>query len=413
MIALDIRTSYFFAFVSHGLLAVIVASFWRAGRTERGLIWWIADGLVLSLASLLLLAWGTLPPWLVLVGSNFLIFCSMPIIESGLRAFFRDGARSALAMRWLVAALLFVAWMLAWRGGWTYAQRVVGFSAAFLIQLCLFLAYLLSLRGPGIRLAQGLLLFGMVLIGAAVIARMGHALRHIDTVTSVQEDWFLPVLTFAAVFAAFLRTCCALLLMHRRAEQRLRAAHQDIERRANYDQQTGVMSRSYFEMQAHAALIAHATSRRPMALLLLDIDHFKAVNDTFGHLEGDEVLGKVGHVLRHSAQDHDLVGRLGGDEFAMLLRDVSGAEAIEVAERILSQAASILMPDGRRTSFSIGVCSLPPAQDFATAYRFADAALYAAKLAGRGRVVAHDPFNLSRSLANDANQNSESGAVVG
>uniref|UniRef100_UPI003F491B4A GGDEF domain-containing protein n=1 Tax=Cupriavidus taiwanensis TaxID=164546 RepID=UPI003F491B4A len=395
MIALDIQTSYFFAFVSHGLLAGILASFLRAGRTEKGLTWWIADGLQLSLASLLLLTWETLPPWLVLVGSNLLIFANLPTIESGLRAFFRESTWPGLAARWLAAMLIFVTWTLTWGSGWTYAQRVIGFSAAFLIQLGLFLAYVLSLRGAGIRLAQGLLLFSILLVGAAVLTRMGYVLRHMDIITSAKEDWLLPLLTFTAIFSAFLRTCCALLLMHGRVEQRLRAAHQDIERRANYDHQTGVMSRAFFEMQAQATMSELAASKQSMALLLLDVDHFKEVNDTFGHLAGDDVLGRVGHALRHHAHGHDLVGRLGGDEFAMLLRGVTGAEAISVAERILDRAASILMPDGRRLSLSVGICSLAPAQEFATAYRHADAALYSAKQAGRGRVAAHDPFDLS------------------
>ncbi|WP_019451135.1 GGDEF domain-containing protein [Cupriavidus sp. BIS7] len=395
MISLDIRTSYFFAFVAHGLLAGVLASFWRTGRTERGLGWWILDGLQLSVASLLLIAWGTLPPWLILVGSNLLIFSNVATIETALRVYLRDTVWPGLAIRWIVAALIFAAWCLAWQGDWTYAQRIVGFSAAFLVQMALLLAYVVTLRGPGLRFVQRLLLFAILLVVAALFARMVHVLRHMDAVVSWQQDTMLPWLTFTAVFSAFLRACCALYLVQSRTEQRLRAANQDIERRANFDLQTGVMSRSYFEIQAPEVIATSCRDGTPLAFLLIDIDHFKSINDTFGHLQGDGVLASVGQVLRHNTRGSDLVGRLGGDEFAIVLRDVTGSEAMALAERIREQAGAILMPDGSTLSLSIGVCGLPPAQEFESAYRCADAALYVAKQEGRGRVVSHDPSGVS------------------
>ncbi|BDB30583.1 sensor domain-containing diguanylate cyclase (plasmid) [Cupriavidus sp. P-10] len=394
MTSLYIRTSYVFAFASHAMLAGILANFWRKKRPDMGLGWWVLDGLQLSIASLLLLAWGKLPPWLILVGSNFLIFCNMPTIESGLRAFLRDDIWPGLTTRWLIAGLAFIGWALTWSEGWTYAQRVIGFSVAFLIQLALFLAYVLSLRGAGLRFVQSLLLFATLLVAAALFARMFHILRRMDTVTSWQQDVWLPLQTFTAVFAAFLRVCCVLYLIQHRTEQRLRAAHQDIERRANFDLQTGVMSRSYFEIQVHAAIATAQRQQHPLTLLLLDVDHFKTVNDTFGHQQGDEVLASIGKAVRDNTRSNDLVGRLGGDEFAILLLNMEIDDAIELAERIRTEVASMQTRCGA-LSLSIGLCGLPPAKNFESAYRLADAALYTAKQAGRGRVVAHDPLKLS------------------
>jgi PleD family two-component response regulator len=77
-----------------------------------------------------------------------------------------------------------------------------------------------------------------------------------------------------------------------------------------------------------------------------------------------------------------------------VLRDVTGVEAVALAERIRVEAGAILMPDGSAVSLSIGLCGLPPAQGFEAAYRCADAALYVAKQEGRGRVVAHDPLGV-------------------
>jgi diguanylate cyclase (GGDEF)-like protein len=397
--SLDIRTSYLFAFAAHGLLAGVLASFWRSGRDERGLGWWILDGLQLSFATLLLLAAGKLPTWMILAGSNLLIFANVATIETALRVYLRDAIWPGLASRWIAAALIFGAWCLAWLGDWTYAQRVIGFSTAFLIQLALLLTYVVSLRGPGLRFVQRLLVLSIALVAGAVFARMIHVLRHMDAIVSWQQDTMLPLLTFAAVFSAFLRACCALYLVQSRTEQRLRAANQDIERRANFDLQTGVMSRSFFEMQAPEVIAAAGRDQTPLAFLLLDVDHFKSINDTFGHLQGDGVLASVGQVLRHNTRGSDLVGRLGGDEFAIVLRDVTDAEAMDLAERIRVQAGTILMPDGSTLSLSIGLCCLPPVQEFEAAYRLADTALYVAKQEGRGRVVAHDPLGVSPARA--------------
>ena len=126
----------------------------------------------------------------------------------------------------------------------------------------------------------------------------------------------------------------------------------------------------------------------PLALVLFDLDHFKQINDTFGHGRGDDVLAAVGDIADHGVRDSDFVGRLGGEEFAVLLPGTGREGAVRVAET-LRQAISALAVTGieRDITASFGIAVLPEdAPDGQTLLRIADRALYQAKANGRDRV---------------------------
>jgi diguanylate cyclase (GGDEF)-like protein len=119
-------------------------------------------------------------------------------------------------------------------------------------------------------------------------------------------------------------------------------------------------------------------------LVVLDVDHFKRVNDTYGHQAGDEVLRHVGEALGHVGRDTDLVARYGGEEFAVILPDTGLAEAVNVAERL--RAAVAAFPGLVPVTASAGVAVLPGnANEAAELVQAADEALYEAKRSGRDR----------------------------
>ncbi|HET7489550.1 MAG TPA: GGDEF domain-containing protein [Acidimicrobiales bacterium] len=144
--------------------------------------------------------------------------------------------------------------------------------------------------------------------------------------------------------------------------------------------------RSLFETgEPLVARAAHAG--RPLTVLMIDLDHFKAVNDTFGHAAGDEVLAEVARRMRLELRDADVVGRYGGDELAAVLPDCTAGEGLEVAERIRASvaAAPVTTADGWvSVSLSIGVAEATGQADLTAVLARADAALYQAKAAGRG-----------------------------
>ncbi len=148
---------------------------------------------------------------------------------------------------------------------------------------------------------------------------------------------------------------------------------------------TGVANRRTFDARLPAELARAIRNRRPLSLVLLDVDHFKRLNDTFGHQTGDETLQRVAGALQASARTVDLVARYGGEEFVLVLPDTDRAGAYEVAERL--RATLEAMTAEPTVTASFGVASFPAtALDPAALISAADEALYAAKQFGRNRV---------------------------
>ena len=162
-----------------------------------------------------------------------------------------------------------------------------------------------------------------------------------------------------------------------------------LERQATTDALTGLANHATFH-SALADAFAHAVRYGPpLALVVIDLDHFKALNDSRGHRAGDQALAAVGAVMRDHARRVDVVGRVGGEEFAWLMPETAAAGALEAAERLRRAIAATLVADGARLTASLGVAERAPGDADAEAlFRRADAALFAAKRAGRDRVVA-------------------------
>jgi diguanylate cyclase (GGDEF)-like protein len=160
------------------------------------------------------------------------------------------------------------------------------------------------------------------------------------------------------------------------------------EIRAATDGLTGLPNKRAVTDALKRTFAQAATTQAPLALLLLDLDHFKQVNDQRGHQVGDQVLASVGATLRNVLRVRDFAGRNGGEEFAVLLPDTPIAEALEIAERVRAAVAEISLPGSDvSVTASIGVAVFP---DHASTpdrlERLADAALYLAKRQGRNRV---------------------------
>ncbi|GAA2502896.1 GGDEF domain-containing protein [Winogradskya humida] len=166
---------------------------------------------------------------------------------------------------------------------------------------------------------------------------------------------------------------------------------------------TGLRSRRYLTQALHTETARSARSGVPVAMLLLDIDHFKTVNDTYGHHGGDLVLVEIAERLRHLVRPGDLVARYGGEEFAVVLPGADLSEAHAVGERIRRGIAATPMSAGphrmHAVTVSIGLAGIPhPCDDVDELVLAADRALYAAKHAGRDRVAAAAPVVVQDSV---------------
>ncbi len=157
---------------------------------------------------------------------------------------------------------------------------------------------------------------------------------------------------------------------------------------ASTDPLTGVYNRRAFFEQAEIAIASPKSQYWPMATLMLDIDHFKRINDRFGHAKGDRVIQQVAHICTLSLGDKGLLGRLGGEEFALLLYRTPLSEALSTAESFRQLVAALPVKPGqqRQVTVSVGVGTVQSGDTINEALRRADAALYRAKAKGRNRV---------------------------
>lgn len=225
-----------------------------------------------------------------------------------------------------------------------------------------------------------LLLRGMTTMAVACcVAAVANGLAFAPATGTVELLASLPLLV---VFPMTLG------VIMRGLARRVRVQNRQLLRLSSTDSLSGLLNRNHWEGAVNAALVRNCCDDAVM--LLIDIDHFKSVNDQHGHTAGDEVVRKVGAIIRGSLREGDLAGRYGGDEFVLVLCGVDMHAAATVAERIRSSVACSLFEraPGLRCTLSIG---LAPGRDGMRDAREwvkdADAAMYRAKLAGRNRFV--------------------------
>ncbi|HKK02253.1 MAG TPA: diguanylate cyclase [Desulfuromonadales bacterium] len=159
---------------------------------------------------------------------------------------------------------------------------------------------------------------------------------------------------------------------------------------SNIDPLTQLFNRRYFLETLEKELMRSSRANTSFSLLMLDIDHFKQINDTYGHQAGDRALEEVAKLLRQHLRQYDIAARFGGDEFALVLPHTKLPQALDVAERLRAAVETLSFPDGLRMTASLGAACFPETNITAIdeLIREADVALYNAKRAGRNRVGA-------------------------
>jgi diguanylate cyclase (GGDEF)-like protein/PAS domain S-box-containing protein len=170
-----------------------------------------------------------------------------------------------------------------------------------------------------------------------------------------------------------------------------RLMEHELQRQARIDELTGLLNRRAFTAEAARLMALTRRHARPLALLVVDADRFKTINDRYGHTAGDAVLRTLAARLQDSLRENDVAGRLGGEEFAVLLPETDAAGAQHAAERLLATVRERLTTFGEHSlaiTVSIGASLAEPGDaDFGTLFARADKALYDAKHGGRDRVV--------------------------
>jgi len=205
--------------------------------------------------------------------------------------------------------------------------------------------------------------------------------------TGIFALWHKQAVRIGSIILGLIVFITAVTLFSAREIGRRARAEDRLEELATTDALTGLRNRRKFDIAIDREWRRAMRRMRPLAMLLIDADHFKEFNDTFGHQPGDQALIAIAGCIRLSAtRAGDCAARYGGEEFAVLLPDLSAAEALLVAERIRLLVEALPADPGALT-ISIGVASVVPlaTMDYSQLVEAADKALYAAKAAGRNR----------------------------
>jgi len=203
-----------------------------------------------------------------------------------------------------------------------------------------------------------------------------------------------------------------LLLARARTLLEFKAYLDVCEEAAFTDHLTGLANRRRFERQLEREVNRTLRLGHPFSLLMIDIDHFKNLNDTYGHNVGDEAIRGIGRVLREGTRGIDLAARIGGEEFSVLLVETELSRGVEVAERLRSAIKTMRIPRAGQITASFGVAECPSsAQTSIEILKAADDLLYQAKGSGRDRVVAQELMKSNSAVAGDVQREGKQSPV--
>ncbi|MEA1954033.1 MAG: diguanylate cyclase [Campylobacterota bacterium] len=160
----------------------------------------------------------------------------------------------------------------------------------------------------------------------------------------------------------------------------------EFEKKAYIDELTQIHNRAYFEKEFLVEMAKYRADKTPLSFMILDIDHFKNINDTYGHQVGDDILSELAQIIKKKTRKDDIFARWGGEEFVKVLPNATTEEAMEVAQNLRETIEAHLFKDNLKITCSFGLASFSEDDEQKSVMKRADDALYRAKKSGRNRV---------------------------
>jgi diguanylate cyclase (GGDEF)-like protein len=377
---LDVNTLFMVTIYVEAILGLLLLFAWAQNTAIHAVCWWGFAHLIRAGSVVLFGMYGAAPDIVTIDLANALLFTAFAVTWTGARVF--DG-RPVEPVYLVTGAVL---WLLICRlPVMAEAVQVRALIASSIITCYTWLTAYEFWRGRSEALvSRWPAIFMLFADGSLYLLRTPLiALLPYKPTEGIYNSVWLTVLSFEGLLFTISVAFILLAMAKERTELRHRNA-------AMLDPLTGIANRRSFLQDASVLAKRHHNDPRPTAVLLIDLDHFKSINDRFGHAVGDRVLEMFTEAARKSVRATDLLGRLGGEEFAAMLLDTNRDKAKMVAERIReSFALATKEVDGRpvcaTVSIGIAFCD-QPALDVPEMLAQSDQALYFAKERGRNRV---------------------------
>jgi diguanylate cyclase (GGDEF)-like protein len=377
---LDVNTLFMVTIYVEAILGLLLLFAWAQNTQIRAVCWWGFAHLIRAGSVVLFGMYGTAPDLITIDLANALLFTAFAVTWTGARVF--DG-RPVEPVYLVTGAVI---WLLVCRlPVLADAVDTRSLIASGIITAYTWLTAYEFWRGRSEQLvSRWPAIFMLFAHGSLFLLRTPLvAMLPWSPTNNMFGSVWLTVLSFEALLFTISIAFILLAMAKERTELRHRTA-------AMVDPLTGIANRRAFLHEAGLLAKRHASNPRPTAVLLIDLDHFKSINDRFGHALGDSVLEIFSAAARKSVRSTDLIGRLGGEEFASVLYDTSRDKAVAVAERMRETFAQLAQDVNGRpvcATVSIGIVHCEGAVlDIPELLAQADHALYSAKERGRNRV---------------------------
>jgi len=384
---IDLRTLLLMTAAADVVLAAVL---WTgASRRKDGLMQWSASLLVRALAFAILSGSAELKSGALAVGSG-LVALSITLQAAALVSYARRQLPTWVHSAVIAGVALPIQLLANDAGG---AILFGGLLLGILLFGVAIIAF--QLQPPAGSRARGMVIMSFAVGGTVLVLKAIGAAFVADPLSMLLRPSGFAALGALAVFAAAIASTIAFLLLQKER------AESEAQRLATIDPLTGAYNRRTFHEIAEREMARARRAGQPLSIVMLDIDHFRAINEKHGHKVGDEVLQKFADVMRSALRKEDMVVRYGGEEFVVLLPEVPGPGAVVVAGRIRRAVAGTPIEAGGQSfpvTVSLGVAARldegPESID--ELLERAGSALALAKERGRNRVVA---LSLGRSIA--------------
>jgi diguanylate cyclase (GGDEF)-like protein len=383
---LDIRT-IFFTHVLVNFTMGLALWFSTRGRYQYGLNYFVGFFLSQAVVQVLLFMRGFLPDIVTIVVANTLLIASYNLGYLGYCHFF---SRKVNLWFVLVPIVIILVTFSIYLDNFRMRVIILGFVSA--AQYSIQFMFLQTIKEHAVKRSKPILLSAYGITIVLFLLRAGYLLIYPDGIISILDPVWVNSVTLVGTILTIILVALGVLLM---LSDRLLEENREL---ATRDSLTHIFNRRTFNDLAKRELARAKRYDHETTLLMVDIDRFKLVNDTYGHPIGDEALIHLVHILKDSLRLQDLYGRYGGEEFVILLAETPSEEAFQIAERLRERIASSSLQTHNHTikmTVSIGVVTASGREGLSLELLInqADIAMYQAKAAGRNctRVIDMEP----------------------